>query len=341
MSVRRHHAQRAPGADQAHVGKQREGVHGTPCDPLDGGYGGAIIEANILDGIAKLHRPFRRLPRLVGRIGQERAEPLGDQDLAPVWLDRRVQPHLRCKLLVAESGRQHEPVAAPAPVVRTCHDKAAVGPMAHGSHIHSRKHLCAQRFQTRVQGMQQLERIDMPVQRTPAAASHLRSDGGEMGLQLGMLHHPVRHARTRVPETLQQLLASAHFRLAEPYPEAARLLQIDVDPGEGQQLGRERLPMIDRIPGPARIAGKPVAFALEPYQPEISPRSAVRDVALVEQRDRRPGFRGTEGYGRTHHAAPHNDDFFLAHVCPSAARSISPAQCVLLRDGRRGCFNRC
>jgi hypothetical protein len=128
-----------------------------------------------------------------------------------------------------------------------------------------------ERCQARMQGMQQPERVDVPVQRAETAARHGRPDGRQALLQRGTIQHLERNTRTGVTELLEHGLPGAHFSVAEADPETAGLLERDVDAGELQQLLGQGGPVVDGLAAPSGVARKTIALALHPDQPEVSP----------------------------------------------------------------------
>ena len=81
-------------------GKDPHSPHG------DGGHDAwrdLVVEAHIFLGIADLRRAHTDLADLCGGIGREGLDPLADQDLAPVRLDRRVR--LVDSRIVADTAR--------------------------------------------------------------------------------------------------------------------------------------------------------------------------------------------------------------------------------------------
>ena len=72
-----------------------------------------------------------------------------------------------------------------------------------------------------------------------------------------------------------------------------------------------------------RVGRHPRAFALHPHQPEIAARRSVRNVALVEQHDRRALGPRPPGDGATDQSAA-DDDQVESHGCFSERTSGAP-----------------
>ena len=111
---------------------------------------------------------------------------------------------------------------------------------------------------------------------------------------------------------VQQRGALLEFRVAEAEGQPAALLQRHIDTGRtGQRAGQFR-PELGGCAGPMRIGRHAGAFALHPHQAEIAARGTEREVALVEQRNRRALRRGAPGDRAAYQAAT-DDDQVVSH----------------------------
>ena len=88
------------------------------------------------------------------------------------------------------------------------------------------------------------------------------------------------------------------------------MLEIHIDPGKLTEFAGKRPPMVNGIPAPSGVAGKPRALALEPDEAEVAARGAVRHVALVEQGHRAAGP-GPPIRDGGPHQSPADDDCFI------------------------------
>src|SRR5205823_3740185 len=125
-----------------------------------------------------------------------------------------------------------------------------------------------------MEGVQQIERVGMPVIGRPRGADYGWSEAGQHVGELAAVEHTVLKAEIAGldPHPLHACPALLELGLAEAEMDAARPLVPDRDPGARRQLGSERRPFIRRAPGPALVMRCAVALALYPDQPEIAAR---------------------------------------------------------------------
>src|SRR5205807_4702876 len=92
----------------------------------------------------------------------------------------------------------------------------------------------------------------------------------------------------------------------------------------------ERRPFIGRLPGPALVMRRAVAFALHPDEAEIAARGAERDIAFVEQRRLQPGAGEPIGDRRTDQPTADHDRVVIPHSPSREAVAVT----IIARLGR-------
>ena len=162
----------------------------------------------------------------------------------------------------------------------------------------------------RMEGPQQLQRIDDAVVRRPDRAGHVLAQARHQRGRLVMVEQlplvgldaRLRHQRA------DPLVAGLDLVVAHQRRQTALLLQRDIDARFLQQLRGQARPEAGRAQRPAAVGPHAMALALQPDQAEVAARGAQGDIALVEHGDRADAVTQAIGDRRADQAAADHGD---------------------------------
>jgi hypothetical protein len=183
---------------------------------------------------------------------------------------------------------------------------------------------------------QQPQRIAVAVERAVRAPGDVGADVREQPREAGTVEH--LHVVALEAGLGEQPLDGGHphveFALREAGMDAARLGERDVDAGFLGEPRRKLRPASCRQLRPASVRSKAGALALDPDQPEIAARGAMRDVAFVEDDQARTEVAQTPGDRRAGQPAADHRDVELvraSHYVNALARRHAPCRRTAVR----------
>ena len=134
--------------------------------------------------------------------------------------------------LVTQSSGEHDARGAPGVTVQTRDLEAGTFPSVdHQFDVDTGDNASTTRLKSRMQGMQQLERIGVTVKRAVACADNSRAYGWKTRFDFSSIEHFIGDAAYRFVDLVQHDLSRLHFSIAKAQVNATGLMEGHVDAG--------------------------------------------------------------------------------------------------------------